>query len=264
MKTSYPLVKSLFKSPVLGCCLVLTAGCATSQPNTFTFTADLPPDFTYQAIAVYVPAKGETCTVPGGRNTAVGYNMKWRGNYQPNAEIALRRTVSGCPLVISRIELEIYGTYGKARGDFGADIASVFIREEVEDQYKSVVNEAGESTFYGECQQLFRTSGKPRILRKLLNCKTINAQGERGRGQPFAAYTPDQLPGKTVKMHIKLADEERPGWGDTWVKVPNGWKRCMGKSFEDQDAYCNGNYTEFSTFTMVDGRVCTIYPGCTE
>jgi hypothetical protein len=264
MKTSYPLVKSLFKSPVLGCCLVLTAGCATSQPNTFTFTADLPPNFTYQAIAVYVPAKGETCTVPGGRNTAVGYNMKWRGNYQPNAEIALRRTVSGCPLVISRIELEIYGTYGKARGDFGADIASVFIREEVEDQYKSVVNEAGESTFYGECQQLFRTSGKPRILRKLLNCKTINAQGERGRGQPFAAYTPDQLPGKTVKMHIKLADEERPGWGDTWVKVPNGWKRCMGKGIEDERAYCNGNYTEFSTFTMVDGRICTIYPGCTE
>jgi hypothetical protein len=247
----------------LGCCLAFAAGC-TQQPNTFTFTADLPPDFIYQAIAVYVPAKGETCTVPGGRNTAVGYNMKWRESYQPNAEIALRRTVSGCPLVISRIELEIYGTYGKARGDFGADIASVFIREEVEDQYKSVVNEAGESTFYGECQWLFRTSGKPRILRKLLNCKTINAQGERGRGQPFAAYTPDQLPGTTVKMNIKLADEERPGWGDTWVKVPNGWKRCMGKGFEDQRAYCNGNYTDFSTFTMVDGRICTVYPGCTE
>jgi len=257
-------MKCALRTAGLGCCLALTAGCATSQSNTFTFTADLPPDFAYQAIAVYVPAKGETCTVPGGRNTEVGYNMKWRENYQPNAEIALRRTVSGCPLVISRIELKIYGTYGKDRGDFGADIASVFIRDEVEDQYKSVINNAGESTFYGECQRLFRTVGTKRRIVKLLDCKTTDVQGERGRGQPFAAYTPDQLPGTTVKMHIKLADEERPGWGDTWVKVPNGWKRCMGKGFEDQRAYCNGNYTDFSGFQMPDGKQCTIYPGCTE
>jgi hypothetical protein len=257
-------MKCALRTAGLGCCLALTAGCATSQSNTFTFTADLPPDFAYQAIAVYVPAKGETCTVPGGRNTEVGYNMKWRENYQPNAEIALRRTVSGCPLVISRIELKIYGTYGKDRGDFGADIASVFIRDEVEDQYKSVINNAGESTFYGECQRLFRTVGTKRRIVKLLDCKTTDVQGERGRGQPFAAYTPDQLPGTTVKMNIELANEERPGWGDTWVKVPNGWKRCMGKGFEDQDAYCFGNYKDFSSFLMPDGRQCTIYPGCTE
>jgi len=249
---------------ILGVCLAFSAGCTTRAPNTFTFTADLPPDFAYQAIAVYVPAKGESCSVPGGRNTEVGYNMKWRENYQPAAEILLRRTVSGCPLVISRIKLDINATYGKTRRDFGGDIASVFIRDEVEDQYKSVFNEMGTSTFHGECQWLFRTSGKPRILRKILNCKTLDAQGERGRGQPFAAFTPDQLPGKTVKMHIKLADEERPGWGDTWVKVPNGWKRCMGKGYEDQRAYCNGNYKDFSGFQMPDGKQCTIYPGCTE
>ncbi|MNE74622.1 hypothetical protein D3C80_1707120 [compost metagenome] len=166
--------------------------------------------------------------------------------------------------MIRRIELEIFGRYGKARGDFGADIASVFIRDKVEDQYKSIVNEAGESSFYGECQWLFRTMGPKRRIVKLLNCKTIDAQGERGTSQPFAAYTPDQLPGKTVKMHIKLADEERPAIGDTWVKVPNGWKRCMGDNFEDQYAFCFGNYKDFSGFQMPDGKQCTIYPGCTE
>ncbi|WP_310349197.1 hypothetical protein [Pseudomonas sp. BE134] len=264
MTTSYPLVKLLCKSPVLGCCLALTAGCATSQPNTFTFTADLPADFAYQAIAVYVPAKGETCTVPGGRNTEVGYNMKWRENYQPNAEIALRRTVSGCPLVISRIKLDINATYGKTRGDFGGDSAGVVIRDELAPQYKRAFNEAGESTFFGECQWLFRTSGKPRILRKILDCKKTDAQGEPGRGRPFSAYTLDQLPGKTVRMRIKLADEERPAIGNTWVKVPNGWKRCMGDNFQDQYAFCFGNYKDFSGFQMPDGRQCTIYPGCTE
>jgi hypothetical protein len=61
-----------------------------------------------------------------------------------------------------------------------------------------------------------------------------------------------------------LAEQEKPAFGDTWVKVPDGWKRCMGKAFEDQDAFCFGNYKDFSTFRMVDERICTIYPGCTE
>jgi hypothetical protein len=38
----------------------------------------------------------------------------------------------------------------------------------------------------------------------------------------------------------------------------------MGDNFEDQYAFCYGNDKDFSTFKMVDGRVCTIYPGCTE
>jgi hypothetical protein len=257
-------MKCALRTARLGCCLVLTAGCAAEPPNTFTFTADLPADFAYKAIVKYAPAKGETCTVPGEKNTAIVYNLKWRENYKSSAEIALHRTVSGCPLVIRRIKLEINSSYGKARGDFGGDSAMVVIRDELEDQYKSAFNETGESTFYGQCQWLFRTSGKPRILRKILDCKATDAQGELKRGRPFSAYTLDQLPGKTVKMKIMLAEEERPGWGDTWVEVPNGWKRCMGKGFEDERAYCNGNYTDFSTFKMVDGRICTIYPGCTE
>jgi hypothetical protein len=243
---------------------VLTAGCAAEPPNTFTFTADLPPDFAYQAIAEYVPAKGETCTVPGERNTAVGFNLKWRENYASTAEIALHRTVSGCPLVIRRIKLEIKSAYGKDWGDISGDSAMIVIRDELENQYKGALRNAGESTFYGQCQWLFRTMGTKRRIVKILDCKATDAQGELERGRPFSAYTLDQLPGKTVKMKIMLAEEERPGWGDTWVEVPNGWKRCMGKGFEDERAYCNGNYTDFSTFKMVDGRICTIYPGCTE
>lgn len=248
----------------VGCCIALVTGCSSGQPNTFTFTADLPPDFTYQAVAVYVPAKGETCTVPGERNTEVGYNMKWRESYTPDSEIAMYRTVSGCPLVIWKIDLEINSSYGKARGDFGGDFATVAIRNEVEDEYRNIFDETGESAFYGQCQWLFRTSGKPRILRKILDCKAANAQGKLDRGHPFSAYTLDQLSGKTVKMKIKLADVERPAIGGTWVRVPNGWKRCMGDNFEDQYAFCFGNHKDFSTFQMVDGRICTTYPGCTD
>ena len=106
--------------------------------------------------------------------------------------------------------------------------------------------------------------GPKRRIVKILDCKATDAQGKRDRGHPFSAYTLDQLQGRTVRMKITLAAEERPGWGDTWVQVPGGWKRCMGKGFEDQDAFCFGNQSDFSTFKMPDGRTCTIYPNCTE
>jgi len=118
--------------------------------------------------------------------------------------------------------------------------------------------------FFGECKWLFRTVGRKRYITKILTCKKMDAQGKVGRGRPSTAYTLTQLSGKTVRLKIKLSDEEEPYMGDTWVKQPNGWKRCMGKGFEDQHAFCYGNHKDFSTFRMVDERICTIYPGCTE
>lgn len=252
------------KNMTLASCLPLAQGCtALGTSNSFTVTADLPPEFTYEATATYVPANGETCTVPGGKDTQIGYNSG-REKYERDSKILLRRTVSGCPLVLQNIDFYIYGWYGKSWRDFGRDSALIVVRDKLVEVKKGTFNAAGESEFAGQCQWLFRTAGKTRILRKLLDCKRMDETGVRRKAKPFVAYTLDQLPGKTVKLRIKLADEERPGWGDTWVKVPGGWKRCMGKSFDDQRAYCNGNYKDFSTFRMPDGRNCTIYPGCTE
>lgn len=243
---------------------VLLSGCSFTSSDTFIFTADLPPNFYYRADALYVPAKGETCTVPGGKNTWVEFNRHWRKEYKPDSEIALYRTVSGCPLVMSHLKLKIYSTYGNDRGDFGMDKAAVIISESLPAELKKEFTASGESDFYGHCQFLFRTSGGKRRIVKILDCKGIDAKGVLARGRPIVAYTLDQLRGKTVKLHIKLVEEERPYLSDTWVKVPDGWKRCMGKGFEDQYAFCNGNYKNFSGFIMPDGKQCTIYPGCTE
>ncbi|MDD2050928.1 hypothetical protein NPS47_25595, partial [Pseudomonas putida] len=79
--------------------------------------------------------------------------------------------------------------------------------------HKGTFNETGESEFYGQCQWLFRTVGLNRRIVKLLDCKGMDAQGTLSRYRPAAAFTPDQLPGKTVRMKIRLAEEERPGWG---------------------------------------------------
>ena len=257
-------MRGVLKGFALAASSVWLAGCSSGKSETFTFTAELPPNVYYRASAVYIPAKGETCRVPGGKNTWVGFNRHWRKDYKPDSTIALYRTVSGCPLVISHLRLQIYATYGAERGDFGMDSAGLAVREELPVEYIEDFNNAGESTFYGQCQWLFRTSGKTRVLRKILDCKDTDAKGELTRGRPVAGYTLDQLPGKTVKMKIKLLEEERPCMGDTWVKVPNGWKRCMGEGFEDQYAFCRGNDKDFSSFIMPDKTQCTIYPGCTE
>ena len=257
-------MKQVLKALLSGGCIVLTAGCATGKSESFTFTADLPPNFAYYAIAKYAPAKGQTCTVTLDDNPYLGFNREWRTEYAPESEVPIYRTVKGCRLAIYRIDLEINATYGKTRGDFSGDTTAVIVREQLEEQYKGAFDDTGESAINGQCQWLFRTVGPKRYIRKLLDCKKIDDQGMVTKGRPVGAYTLDQLPGKTVKLKIKLADEERPAIGNTWLKFPNGWRRCMGKGMEDQYAFCRENQKDFSAFMMPDGKQCSIYPGCTE
>ena len=257
-------MKVIVKTLLLGACALSTTGCFTGESDSFIFTADLPANFAYYAVAKYAPAKGETCTVTLDDNPYLGFNREWRTAYKPESEIPIYRTVKGCRLAIYKIDLEINAIYGTDYGDFSGDTTAVIIREELKTQYKGTFDTNGESAIKGQCQWLFRTQGPKRRLSKGLDCKKIDDQGVVTKGRPVGAYTLDQLPGKTVILKIKLADEERPGWGDTWVKFPNGWKRCMGEGLEDQRGYCHGNYTDFSSFLMPDGRSCSIYPGCTE
>ncbi|MEK1913147.1 MAG: hypothetical protein AAAB21_23605, partial [Pseudomonas chlororaphis] len=76
--------------------LALVQGCAAlGKSNSFTLTADLPPDFAYVASVYYVPAKGQTCTVPRADNRVPQFNREWRTEYKPDAQIEIRRTRKG-------------------------------------------------------------------------------------------------------------------------------------------------------------------------
>ena len=254
----------IFKGGVLGSCVALAAGCVMGKSESFIFTADLPPNFAYYAVAKYAPAKGETCTVTLNDNPYLGFNREWRTAYKPESEIPIYRTVKGCRLAIYKIDLEINATYGETRGDFSTETTAVIIREKLDEQYKGAFDNAGESAINGQCQWLFRTQGPKRRLSKGLDCKKIDDQGLVTKGRPVGAYTLDQLPGKTVRLKINLANEERPSIGNTWLRFPNGWKRCMGTGMEDQYAFCRKNQKDFSTFLMPGGKQCSIYPDCTE
>ncbi|WP_136476001.1 hypothetical protein [Pseudomonas sp. DG56-2] len=256
--------KAAFIFMALGISLILTYWPLTPSKS-FTFTADLPPDFTYSLIATYVPATGETCSVPGGRNTKVAFNRLGK-EYKPISEVLLFRTVSGCSLMLYDLEIDIIGisSVSQKRAYTSSDYAKLAVGDDLPKRVIGTFNDTGLSEFYGQCQWLFRTVSRKRNIVRILSCRKTNKLGKIDNGKPFAGYTLDQLPGKTVNLIIKLADAERPYMKDTWIKVPGGWKRCMGESFEDQDAFCRGNFNNFSTFRMIDGRICTIYPGCTE
>ena len=258
-------MKDMIQHMVVGCSLAVIAGCsAIEKTDSFTLTADLPPNFAYVATVYYKPAVGQTCTVPAKENKADVFNREWRTEYQPNSQIKHYQTVNGCLLALSSIGLDINATYGKDRGDFGGDFGAILVSQQPNERYRGTFNASGESEFFGECQWLFRTVGKLRRIVKLLDCRNTDAQGIPFGPKPLVTLSLEELAEKTVRLKIKLAEEEEPAWGDQWVKVPGGWKRCMGDNFEDPYAFCRGNYKDFSSFHMPDGRSCTIYPGCTE
>lgn len=137
-------MKLALRIAALNGCLAMATGCADKPPNTFIFTADLPPDFAYRAAVYYVPAPGETCTVETRYNKAPVFNRAWREAYKPDSEIVIRRTRMGCPLVINRIELQIHSAYGKDWSDISHDSATVLIHDALEEHYKGVFSEAGD------------------------------------------------------------------------------------------------------------------------
>lgn len=167
-------------------------------------------------------------------------------------------------MIVKRIKIRIMATYGSAFYHEAEDRANVGIYTELDEKYRRVMNAEDGDTFYGECQWRFRTMGPDRVIAKLLRCKKDNERGELYVGSPFGAYLVDQLPGKTIRMNIRLSEKEHPSGGDTWVEFPSGWKRCLGKGVEDMYGFCRGNTTDFIDFKMPDGRICSIYPNCGE
>lgn len=244
--------------------LVSVVGCAEEKPNTFKLVGELPPDFGYAAVALYEPEPGTKCEVTDWRRTMPSFNRSWPKEYSPTLTLEIRKTIKGCRMIVRHIKIRIMATYGSAFYHEAEDRANVGVYTELDEKYRRVMNAEDGDTFYGKCQWLFRTMGPDRVLAKLLDCKKDNERGELSVGSPFGAYLVDQLPGKTIRMNIRLIDEERPSIKMTWEKFPNGWKRCLGDGPHDVYGFCDDNPGKFSNFKMHTGETCSIYPGCEE
>ncbi|EIK97140.1 lipoprotein [Pseudomonas sp. M47T1] len=248
---------------LLAAVAVLTGCSGAPKSETFTFTADLPPNFAYTATVNYVPGAGQTCTVPRKDNLKPVFNRKWRERYQPDAEIEIRRVRNGCELVVHSVELDINASYGDDSGDIGVAKATVAIRETLDDLHKSSFDAEGKRSFSGQCQWMFRTTGPSRRIVKILDCKSITAHGDLIRSRPFAAIELNQLSGKTISLKINLATEEKPYYKGWWVQTDLGWRPCTGRWGTTNEERCI-DPPQFTDFKMPNGQTCTVYPNCQE
>ncbi|WP_411379652.1 hypothetical protein [Pseudomonas sp. MPB26] len=236
------------------------AGCAGKPVDSFTLEVDLPAEFRFIGAAYYGPATRQTCTLPRRRGKRPERKI-FIARYKPVAErvsfeLPLTEVIEGCPTVLRSVEFDIYAKWGKRDTDVGGDIAGFSIRDPSPAEI-SEMPETGVHELRGRCQWLFRTVGPQHAIRKILTCGSLDAADQSPR---FVHR--DQLTEKTLRIALTVIDKEEPAVGDNWVVVPGGWKRCRGRSFEDLDAFCNGNTSDFKPIKMPDGRVCDVYPSC--
>ena len=250
--------------------LALAAGgCVFAPAQSFTLQAEVPADFRVKADAYYEPATGETCEAPPRQRGKVAPNRKFfTSEYQNVArtaefQILLTTRAGGCPLVLSSLRLNLDAKWGTRWSDIGGDFASLSFRDALGGDFPAFPI-SGVQEFRGQCQWLFRTAGPKQAIVKILHCRATDAHGQMVKRMAGGVLQRDQLSGRTVRMVFRMAAEERPFGQDTWIRFPQGWKRCLGESLEDQDAFCRDNTTDFKSFKMPDGRECTVYPNCTE
>ncbi|WP_052266546.1 hypothetical protein [Pseudomonas fluorescens] len=253
------------RSLMIGLGAIGASGCSVAQQDSFTLVTELPPGFEILVEAKYVPRMGETCSVPvkKGREHP-GYKFfeqKHSDKAQTaNFQIPLTSIEGGCPLVLDNFDYEIYAKYAAGRSDVGREYSGVRFQEGTADKGSL----PSPLMLQRQCEWLFRTTGPDRNIVKILKCAPVDTAEQVNGSVAKGPLQRTQLAGKTLNVSFSMSNEERPAVGDNWVKFPNGWKRCMGKSLEDPYAFCRGNTTDFKPFKMPDGRDCTIYPTCTE
>lgn len=241
------------------------SGCSVRSADSFTLVTELPPGFSIKGEASYVPRTGESCKVPPrkGRNyPGLKFFEQELSNDAQTArfEVPLISKEGGCPLVLDSFGYEVDAKYGAARLDLGRDYTGIAFQDGTADSQLS----SSPTVLHKECEWLFRTIGRKNYITKILKCKTAIDENNITTPTVAGALQRDQFAGKTIKVVFSMKSEEKPAIGDTWVKFPAGWKRCMGDSLEDPYAFCDGNKTDFKPFKMPDGRDCTVYPNCTE
>ncbi|NMX92060.1 MULTISPECIES: hypothetical protein [unclassified Pseudomonas] len=244
--------------------MVWMAGCARVPAERFTLQVELPANFRFKSAANYSPAAGESCTLPARRGKRPERKI-FSVPYNPAAsrvtqDLPLTETVEGCPLVLRSVEFDFYARWGTRDTDIGGDIAAIYFQD------RSGGEALGLETLElkGRCQWLFRTLGSQHAIRKILKCNSLDNEGQLQSMQSGGVVPRDQLAGNTLSLVMEVTNEERPYMGNTWIRFPHGWKRCLGKNLDDQYGFCAKDAPTFRPFKMPDGRECNVYPTCTE
>ncbi|WP_411388344.1 hypothetical protein [Pseudomonas sp. MPB23] len=233
------------------------SGCSLLPTESFNFQAELPENFTISATTYYDAASGESC--PGHK---VVKSEQPKGTQLIELKLPLTERVKGCSRVLKSVVLNIKGQWGKRDLDMSLQKGVLSIRDEPTETTRPFPA-SGPLVFQGQCQWLFRTSGPNRVIRKILQCRALDANGVVQKRLVGGSMLREGLAGRTVKLVLTEAKEEEPYFDRYWIKTTSGWKPCKGNWGRDIEELCVSP-PQFKTFKMPDGRDCTVYPNCTE
>jgi hypothetical protein len=223
----------------------------------FTFEGKLPANFGIKAIVFYGPvdhnqSRCRTRTLEidqtVARRKVDAYEATISKEPQTfSFDIPLTYSVGFCSMELDRIDLRIRGSFGEKDWQTTYSDGGFSIVRELRPSTPAF-DERGNLEINSLCKWMFQESKMHLQLDKMLACKGAGAYLQR-----------DQLSGKTVSMTINVSKEESPSHDDTWIKFENGWRPC---AITKEWRWCR-EPIEFKTFKM-NGKTCTIYPGCTE
>ena len=233
------------------------SGCSLLQTESLNFQAELPENFTISATTYYDAASGESC--PGHK---VIKSDQPKGTQLIELKLPLTEKVKGCSRVLKSVVLNIEGQWGKRELDMSLQKAALYIRDEPTETTRPFPA-SGPLVFQGQCQWFFRTVGSRRFIRKILQCRALDANGVVQKSLAGGSMLRDGLAGRTVKLVLTEAKEEEPYFDRYWIKTMSGWKPCKGNWGRDIEELCVSP-PQFKPFKMPDGRDCTVYPNCTE
>ena len=260
------LVINWVQTVCLGALALVMSGCSMTPPKTFTVRAEVPENFTVTGTADYVPGPGESCTGRSGKPFRIG-RLHFKPE-QPNTahqvefKVPLTDTEHGCPTVLQELTMNIEGQWGKRERDMSLASAGFSISQEPS-ALSPATSTPQAQVFNGQCQWLFRTVGSKRVIRKILQCRAVGANGEMEKRMIGGRLHRDQLADSTVKLVLSVAKEEEPYFNRYWIKTAAGWKPCKGNWGRNIEELCVSP-PQFKNFKMPDGRDCTVYPNCTE
>ena len=257
MKHIRHLTHSYLRAVYISVMAWAVSGCSLLQTESFNFQAELPENFTISATTYYDAASGESC--PGHK---VIKSDQPKGTQLIELKLPLTEKVKGCSRVLKSVVLNIEGQWGKRELDMSLQKAALYIRDEPTETTRPFPA-SGPLVFQGQCQWFFRTVGSRRFIRKILQCRALDANGIVQKSLAGGSMLRDGLAGRTVKLVLTEAKEEEPYFDRYWIKTMSGWKPCKGNWGRDIEELCVSP-PQFKPFKMPDGRDCTVYPNCTE
>lgn len=241
------LIRTLLCPSLLGLSL---SACSSLSPligESFTLEGALPADFSLKAQAHYGVANG----CDGGRRQAKSFESGFQNNMQQyRFTIPVSYRDGLCEMRLARVGLFIHGRYGDKDWQQTYDNGGLEIVDKLPKGAPGF-DANGILTRQAECTWWFQQStARSRLgeISKLLNCRSAGAH-----------LAGNELRDKTVRLEFLVNPEEQPSRERTWVKFAEGWKPCVPK---DGWQSCQ-EPPVFKTFIM-NGRVCTVYPNCTE